>query len=171
MTNSPMANGPMANGPVTPAELRALAARAEQLAADIDAVQVRLRAAADEPTRRCGYRLDDAAGEARRVGTELQATAGDLARLRGRGQCPCDWGVCPEHGNTLRSSGGKCWCAAPGCGRRWNYDRGGLPCTEPVAYEVRDSTGAGSPMCAGHALDARGRLVGAVITPLPVKED
>ncbi|HKT03488.1 MAG TPA: hypothetical protein VJT31_28505 [Rugosimonospora sp.] len=152
---------------VTPAELRELAARAEQLAADVDAVQARLRAAGDESTRHSGYRLDDAAGEARRVAGELEATAGDLARIRGRGDCPCDWGVCPEHGNTLRGTGGQSWCEAPGCGRRWNYDRAGLPCTEPVEYDVRDATGAGGPMCAGHAHDARERLVGAVVTPLP----
>jgi len=95
---------------VTPAELRELAARAQALGAEIDVVLTRLHAAADEPTQRSGFRLLDAAGWARHVGTELEATAGDLARVRGRGQCPCDWGVCPEHGNTLSSSGGRTWC-------------------------------------------------------------
>jgi hypothetical protein len=153
--------------PVTPAELRELAARAQALAEAVDDVEARLLQAIDEPTRRAGFRLTDAAGQARRVCAELEATAGDLARIRGRGDCPCDWGVCPEHGNTLSSGGGKSWCETPGCGRRWNHDRAGLPCTEPVAYDVRDSEGHGGPMCAGHANDARERLIGAVITPLP----
>lgn len=153
--------------PVTPAELRKLVAQAQALGADIDAVLARLHAAPDEATRRSGFRLLDAAGWARHVGTELEATVGDLVRVRGRGDCPCDWGVCPEHGNTLSGSGGKSWCETPGCGRRWNHDRVGLPCTEPVEFDVRDETGAGGPMCAGHAHDAGVRLIGAVITALP----
>lgn len=152
---------------VTPAELREIAARALALGAELDAVLARLHAAADEPTRRSGFRLLDAAGWARHVGDELDATAGDLARVRGRSDCGADWGVCPEHGNTLRGSSGKTWCTASGCGRRWKYDRAGLPCTEPVEYLVTDAEGGSGPMCAGHALDARERLIGAVVTPLP----
>lgn len=150
----------------TPAELRALAARAAELAADIDAMQERLGAAPDEPTRRSGFRLDDAAYAARQIGQDLEETAGDLARIRGRGACPADWGVCPEHGNTLRYSGGECWCTASGCGRRWNYDRAGLPCSEQAAFEVRDATGGSGQMCAGHAMDAQDRIVGVTVVPL-----
>ncbi len=155
--------------PVTPAELRELAARAQALAAEIRTAHNRLRAAADEPTQRCGFRLDDAAGEADRVGEDLAATAEDLARVRGRSDCGADWGVCPEHGATLRSSGGESWCTAPGCGRRWDHNRYGLPCAEPAAYEVRDSAGTGGRMCAGHAKHAHEQLVGAVVTPLVSK--
>ncbi|MEU2639876.1 hypothetical protein ABZ591_36140 [Micromonospora fulviviridis] len=61
---------------------------------------------------------------------------------------------------------GKIWCQASGCGRRWRHDRAGLPCTEPVEFDVRDAEGNGGPMCAGHALDARDRLIDAVVTPL-----
>jgi hypothetical protein len=67
----------------SPAELRELAGRAEQLAADIAAVQDRLRAAGDEPTGRAGFRLD-AAGWARQAAEDLATTAEDLARVRGR---------------------------------------------------------------------------------------
>lgn len=156
----------MTNSDVTPAGLRSLAARAAALAADVDAVHASLAAAADEPTRRAGFRLDEAAGAADRISDALEATAGDLARVRGRSACGADWGVCPEHGNTLTSSGGTSWCRTRGCGQTWNYDRGGLPCTEPAAYEVRDANGGGGPMCAGHTLSARSQLVGATITPL-----
>jgi hypothetical protein len=34
-------------------------------------------------------------------------------------RCAARWGVCPEHGNTLCSSGERTWCARPGCGRTW----------------------------------------------------
>lgn len=150
----------------TPAELRELAGRAQALAAEVAALQVRLRAAEDEPTRRVGFRLDDAAAAISEAAHDVVNTAVDLARIRGRGDCPCDWGVCPEHGNTLRSSAGLCWCTAANCGRSWGYDRGGLPCTEPAAFDVRDLDDRGGPMCAGHAHDARTRLIGAKVTAL-----
>lgn len=37
--------------------------------------------------------------------------------------CLIPWGVWPELGNTLTTTGGRTWCRAIGCGRRWNYDR------------------------------------------------
>lgn len=152
----------------TPTELRELAARARALGDDIAAAHARLQTAPDEPTRRVGFRLDEAAGAARgTVAADLDATADDLVRIRGRGPCPADWGVCPEHGATLRSTGGRCWCDAAGCDRSWDYDRYGLPCTEPIAYDVRDPDGGGGPMCAGHADTAQRQLVGAVVTALP----
>ncbi len=152
--------------PATPADLRDLAARADELAEAIAALHRGLRDALDEPTQRSGFRLGDAAGAAHRIAAELHATASDLARVRGRGECPADWGVCPEHGNTLSSSGGTSWCRSPGCGRAWNYDRAGLPCTELVMYQVTGEDGSGGPMCGGHARDARQRLTGVVITTL-----
>src|SRR5690348_15553989 len=111
---------------VTPAMLRETAARAETLAAEIDTLRGQLRQAQDEPTQRCGFRLLDAAGTARRIAGDLEETAEDLARVRARSTCRADWGVCPEHGATLRGTGGKSWCETPGCGRRWGYDRVGL---------------------------------------------
>ena len=156
----------MPDSPITPAHLRELAAKADALAAEIDTVRTELTTAPDEPTRSSGFRLHNAAGEARRISADLQATAGDLARVRGRSACRADWGVCPAHGNTLTSSGGRCWCREAGCGRQWNYDRAGLPCDEPVAYTVADASGGSGEMCAGHARAARERLDGAVITPI-----
>lgn len=153
--------------PVTPTELNDLGARARLLAADVDVLHARLRAASDEPTQRSGFRLLDAAGSARQVAAELEATATDLHRIVNRSACPADWGVCPEHGRTLASDGGRSWCLRIGCGRRWPYDRAGLPCTEPPAFDVRDAEGGGGPMCAGHTIDARERIIGVVITPLP----
>jgi hypothetical protein len=154
---------------VTPAQLRELAARAERLAAEVDAAQAALREAVDEPTRRVGFRLDDAAGQMRRAVDAMVATAGDLARLRSRppDTCPAEWGCCPEHGSTLTSSGGACWCTAAGCGLRWSYDRLGLPCAEPVAYEVRGSGDVQwGPLCAGHTVSARRQLDGVEVRPV-----
>lgn len=156
--------------PPIPVELRELAGRAEQLATSIRDMQARLRAAADEPTRRAGFRLDDAAGLVDSAATALGATAEDLARIRGRGGCAADWGVCPEHGNTLRGSGGRWSCTAAGCGRSWGYDRGGLPCTEPAVSQVTDAEGGTMLLCAGHTLDARARLVDATVRALPVPD-
>jgi hypothetical protein len=152
--------------PIIPARLRELAAKAGALAAEIETVRSELTTAPDEPTRSSGFRLDNAAGEARRISTDLQETAEDLARVRGRSGCLADWGVCPTHGNTLTSSGGRSWCREPGCGRQWNYHRGGLPCDEPLAYTVTDADGRSATMCAGHALDARKRLDGTATTPI-----
>lgn len=153
--------------PVTPTELNDLGARARRLATAVNAVHDRLRAAPDEPTRRAGFRLDDAAGEIRHAAVEVEATATDLWRVINRSECPADWGACPDHGGTLASTGGRSWCTHARCGRNWPYDRLGLPCTEPAAFDVRDAEGDGGPMCAGHATDARRRIIGVVITPLP----
>jgi hypothetical protein len=156
------------SGDLTPADLRALAARAEQLAAEIDAAQSALRGASDEPTRRVGYRLDEGAGNARQAARALIKTAEDLARIRSRDArtCRAEWGVCPEHGNTLVSSGGRSWCNASGCGRSWDWDRGGLPCLDPAAWRLWDLSGKEMLVCAGHALAARKQLVGARLEPL-----
>lgn len=150
---------------VTPATMRALAGQAAELAEAVATAAVTMRAAGDEPTRRATYRLDDLVGELRRAGTGLEDTAEDLARIRARSECPADWGVCPDHGATLTSSGGRSACTVRGCARAWDYDRAGLPCSEPVAYEVHHDGEPVVRMCAGHAryaadhLDGGARLV------------
>lgn len=156
-------------GDVTPAQLRDLAARAAQLVDAIEAARAGL--AGDNHTRQTGYRLADAAGWARQVGADLAATADDLARLRSRGPgtCPAEWGCCPDHGGTLRGSGGRSWCTHPGCGRTWEYDRDGQPCTEPAAYEVRgvgDDPDGWGLLCAGHTRTAREQVEGVEVRPL-----
>lgn len=79
-------------------------------------------------------------------------------------KCGADWGVCPDHGNTLASSGGTTRCKV--CGRTWSYDRVQRPCEEPAAFELRDADGGVGLLCAGHALDARDRVTGGTVTPL-----
>ncbi len=73
----------------------------------------------------------------------LLETADDLARLAAvpAGACGIGWGVCPDHGNTLTTSGGRTWCRTPGCGRTWGYDRVSTPCAEPVTHTVLDAGG------------------------------
>lgn len=137
--------------PLRPADLLTLAARAMELADDVRAAQDRLRAAPEEPTRRAGFRLDDVVGYLRRHHDELRATAQDLVRVENRGSCPAEWGVCPDHGDTLRSSGGRSWCQAPGCGAAWDYDRLGLPCSETATFLVTAPEGDPGFMCRGHA--------------------
>jgi hypothetical protein len=164
----------MAETVPAPADLWALAARAEELARDLAAAEAGLRTAVDEPTRRVGFRLDDDAGWVRQAARDIEQTAEDLARIRSRGamsrpRCRAEWGVCPEHGNTLTSSGGHSWCKTSGCGRRWDWDRGGLPCTEPVAFRVRDQAGKVIELCAGHTIAARAQLEGAEV--VPIEED
>lgn len=70
--------------PPTPADRRELAGRAGQLATALRDGPARLRVAADEPTRRVGFRLDDAVGLVPSAATALGSTAEDLARVRGR---------------------------------------------------------------------------------------
>lgn len=147
-------------------ELRRLAGQATDLAKAIRAVHARMRRADDDPTRRAGYRLDDVAGHLDQSAREITDTIHDLTHIAKRGTCAADWGLCPEHGNTLASSGRRTWCQRIGCRRRWDHDRGSLPCTEPAAYQVRDTAGGETLLCDGHAADARQRLIGARLTPI-----
>jgi hypothetical protein len=161
---------------VTPARMRALARQAEALAAAIDAAEEDFRAHSadhEDPVRRAGFRLDDAAGQARAVAVEMQATVADLARIAARpaGSCTIPWGVCPEHGNTLTSTGGTTWCTITGCGRKWGYDRLAMPCAEPARWTLTDAEGAEALICEGHARDARNRLEGATVVPLSIPPD
>lgn len=145
-----MTAAPDPGGGVTPAQLRDLAGRAAALAADIDRAHQALRDA-DDPVRRTGFRLDDVVGSLHRGEAELAATATDLARVvaaRDPRICSAQWGVCPEHGNTLVSSGGVTRCRS--CGRSWSYDRLG---SEPATYLVTDPHGGTVRLCRGHAID------------------
>jgi hypothetical protein len=144
----------------TPAQLRELVARVESLATAVDDMKARLRGAQDGPTSRVGFRLDYAAGQMRDGATAERETAADLERVLGRSDCDAEWGACPEHGGTLRGSGGVTWCEGPGCRRVWNHDRLGLPCDEPAVFVVRDGTGSEMRLCGGHIIEARRRLSG-----------
>jgi hypothetical protein len=143
-----------------------LAVRIEALADEIDVLHGDIRAARDEPVRGAGFRCDTDVGWMRQASAELQHTADHLERVADAmkpGACAVRWGVCPEHGNTLTSSGGKTWCRAVACDRRWSYDRMSLPCAEPARWEVTDKYGSRSVMCDGHALDASECLEGAQV--------
>ena len=116
-----------------------------------------------EPYRGRGWRLAEAGGSLRSAAEAIQATLADLELIASRPavRCSADWGCCPQHGNTLASSGGESWCQLRRCGLRWPYDRLASPCDEPPAWRITDMTGAVSLMCAGHAMAAREQLEGA----------
>lgn len=148
---------------------RELVTAAELLAASIRAFHADLRAADTEPVRQTGFRCDAAVGHATGIADDLGKTADDLVRIAqasAPGTCSIPWGVCPEHGNTLRSSAGRSWCSHPGCARQWDHSRDSLPCTEPAEWTLTDDSGASAPVCSGHASDARRGLQGARLTPL-----
>lgn len=151
----------------TPADIRALIADATALQERMRDIERRL--SGSEETRHAVFRLDDAAGQITRVNEALENTAGELARVRAvrdGSVCAVPWGVCPEHGNTLSSSGGKTRCSQPSCGRSWNYDRLGVPCGEPLTHKVTDAAGGSFLACKAHAMDATERLIGGTVTPL-----
>ena len=152
--------------PVTPAELGELTRQIADLAGRVRSTHARLNTAPDAATRSVGFRLDSATSHLTQAVSEVNRTADDLARIQNRGTCRADWGVCPEHGNTLVSSGPTCRCRAGGCRRRWSYDRGGLPCAEQATHQVCDTTGGTTLLCTGHASDAARRITGAVVTPI-----
>jgi hypothetical protein len=143
-----------------------LPVRAAALADEIGALHRDIRPARDEPVRRAGFRCDTALGRVRQASTELADTVDHSDRIAAAtkpGACLVPWGVCPEHGNTLTTTGRKTWCQETGYGRTWTYDRGGLPCIEPTRWRVTDNHGEVAVMCDGHALDAGKRLEGAWI--------
>ncbi|BDT39540.1 hypothetical protein [Streptomyces yaizuensis] len=152
----------------TPAELRALMADADTVRARIQDVHERLRGTED--IRHIAHRLEDATEALRRAHDVLDTVAGDLARARTARDprlCTVPWGVCPDHGPTLRSSGNRTWCTAAGCTRSWDYDRMDTACAEPVTATVSHTSGTSFLACKAHAADAEQRLDGATITALP----
>jgi hypothetical protein len=153
----------------TPERARELAAQADALMDALKAFQAGFRACDDEPARRAGFRLDVARGYAAQIAADLSETAADLDRVaaaRAPGTCKIPWGVCPEHGNTLTGTGGRSWCKRSRCGRQWDYDRGGLPCTEPAAWTWVAPYGT-AQVCQGHAAEIRAQLVTAAhLTPV-----
>ncbi|MFP3966580.1 hypothetical protein SMC26_30025 [Actinomadura fulvescens] len=182
---------PLGDGPgtrVSPERMRSIASVADGLAhlielarADFQSVTAPDDAPAARPVdtftegdlvRRAGFRLPDAAGQARQVSRDLRETAVGLERIAAvpAEACRVLWPVCPEHGNTLTSTGGRSWCRRSGCGRRWDYDRGSVPCPEPVRWRVTDQHGDGGLMCDGHALDAGTALIGGTVVPLAAGE-
>ncbi len=80
--------------------------------------------------------------------------------------CGVTWGVCPDHGATLRTDARGTGCGFPGCPRTWDYDRFAAPCEDPATHQVRDAAGGVMPLCGGHAIAVGKALEGAVITPL-----
>ncbi|ADB73531.1 hypothetical protein [Geodermatophilus obscurus] len=158
-----------ARGPwMTPARARELAATAADLYRQLHEADLARDADPDPARRRAGWRLDVAAGGLQSAAEELLDTADELIRLAARraDACPMPWGACPEHGATLRSTGGRCWRTTPGCLRRWQHNRLGEPCAEPVTHRVVDADGEGIDLCDGHAADARVHLIGARVIPL-----
>lgn len=173
--------------PVSAPRLQAIAMLADGLADVIEQARAGFRPVADmgsgsggsvdelttgELVRRAGFRLPDAAGQARQVARELRDTSATLERIAAvpADACRICWSVCPEHGNTISATGGTSWCRVPGCGRRWDYDRGDIPCPEPVRWRVTDQHGDGGAMCDGHVLGARTALIGGTVVPLDLAE-
>ncbi|MFJ6661568.1 hypothetical protein ACIQNG_35245 [Streptomyces sp. NPDC091377] len=97
----------------------------------------------------------------------LQSTAADPSR------CTVPWGVCPEHGGTLKSraratEGFDSWCTDFTCFNVWPYDRLDAACTEPATHTVQADNGDRYVVCDGHALTARTQITdGQVLPGLP----
>ncbi|WP_380286496.1 hypothetical protein [Kitasatospora purpeofusca] len=83
------------------------------------------------------------------------------------GRCAVPWGVCPDHGGTLRSNVDRgSWCTDPVCFNAWPYDRLDAPCPEPAAHTVRADDGSTVyGVCHGHAIAARAQIVGGQVLP------
>ncbi|GAA2701403.1 hypothetical protein [Nonomuraea recticatena] len=156
---------------ITPARLRDLAGRAEALAAEVRALLD--EAATGTPEREQLFVAMHASDWLTRAAEDLQQAAGKLARLRSLPDdaCGVPWGVCPEHGATLSSSGNVAICGE--CGRTWTYDRLGSPCPEPVRWKMTDKAGTELAICDGHALAARQQVEDVTLTSLdqPGQED
>ncbi|GGT09045.1 hypothetical protein ACFFV7_38120 [Nonomuraea spiralis] len=149
---------------VTPAQLRDLARRAQDLAAEVRSVCDAEPAGSPEHDQLRAAR--HAADWLDRGGEDLQRAAGDLARLRALREqvCGMPWGVCPEHGNTLSHRANITECRV--CHRTWPQDRAGKPCQEMVRWKVTDQAGTVTRMCDGHVLGARAVLQGATFSRL-----
>jgi hypothetical protein len=157
----------------TAAELRIrsneLADRVGALIADIAALGADMKAADSESVRRVSFGCLTSVEGMQDAVRCLRDMADDLERIEAAsapGVCSVPWGVCPEYGNTLASSGGKTWCRAMFCRRTWDHDRAGLPCAEPARWALRDQLGGVAVMCDGHARDAAASIDGAKVDPL-----
>ncbi|MFJ4710137.1 hypothetical protein ACIP6I_35630 [Streptomyces anulatus] len=92
----------------------------------------------------------------------LRSTAADP------GRCTVPWGVCPEHGATLKSTGGRAWCMDLACLNAWTHDRLDAACTEPATHTIQGDNGDRYVVCDGHALTARTQITdGQVLPGLP----
>lgn len=80
-------------------------------------------------------------------------------------RCAIPWGVCPEHGATVRASAGRSSCTDLACLNSWAYDRLDEPCPEPATHTVRADDGGRYGVCNGHAIAARAQLVGGQVLP------
>ncbi len=160
---------PAGAGEPTPAQLRELATAATNLAARTRAMIERLPVDDDPhkaPLKPVRWKLSNAVDTLDDYQESIADAVESLTRVRiarGVGLCGIPWGVCPEHGNTLRSTGGSTWCKAPDCFRTWNYDRMATPCTEPAVAAATGAKGEEFVLCAGHALDAEQRLDGITV--------
>ncbi|MEV1238557.1 hypothetical protein ACIBO2_45125 [Nonomuraea sp. NPDC050022] len=146
---------------VTPAQLRALASRAEALTAEVRALCGTALNGSPEREHLAG--AWQAADQLARGAEDLQQAAADLARLQDQ-PCGLPWGVCPEHGNTLSAGGGVSTCRV--CRRSWTGDLLGQPCREPRTWKVIDRAGTETRMCDGHVLGARAAAAGATFIRL-----
>ncbi len=97
----------------------------------------------------------------------LRTTAADPIR------CTVPWGVCPEHGATLKSrarataDGFDSWCTDFTCFNVWTYDRLDSACAE-ATHTVQADNGDRYVVCDGHALTARTQITdGQVLPGLP----
>ncbi|MFD4535647.1 hypothetical protein ACFWNL_18405 [Kitasatospora sp. NPDC058397] len=81
------------------------------------------------------------------------------------GRCVVPWGVCPDHGPTLRASVDRTTCTDLGCLRVWGFDRLDAPCPEPATHTVRADDGGRYGVCDGHAIAARAEITGAEVVP------
>ena len=80
-------------------------------------------------------------------------------------RCAVPWGVCPDHGATLRSGGDRgSVCTDLACLNTWQYDRLDAPCPEPATHTVK-ATGGGYAVCNGHAIAARAQITDAELIP------
>lgn len=114
----------------------------------------------------CGARCGSAATDPRGgiwtctepAGHDGDHIAGSYGRaVRTWRACAADWPVCPEHGNTIRSSGGRAWCRV--CGQVVLDGRCLLPASHWVQQRQRGGIMRIS-CCDRHTEDAMRRITG-----------
>ncbi|MFB6992313.1 hypothetical protein ACFC0C_40340 [Streptomyces sp. NPDC056178] len=97
----------------------------------------------------------------------LQSTVADPSRYT------VPWGVCPEHGGTLKSrasgtGGFDSWCTDFTGFNVWPYDRLDAACIELATHTVQADNGDRYVVCDGHALTASAQITdGQVLPGLP----